>query len=67
MVHEKIKPFACEVPGCNFTAGARKGLQIHVDSVHLKLKKAACPYCEYKAAYTSVLNSHIRDSEIREI
>lgn len=57
-VHDRLRPFGCD--DCSFAAASPKGLKIHVESVHLKLKNVDCPYCEYATYQYSLLRGHVK-------
>ena len=49
-VHNKGRPLVpCPYEGCAVKRLSKSAIQLHVDSVHLKLKRHFCHLCDYKS------------------
>ena len=57
MVHEKIKPFHCEL--CPTQFFWKNALQLHTKTIHEKIKKFECVICLVKFGTKSNLSQHI--------
>ena len=57
IVHEKNKPFNCEI--CEFRFSKESKLKSHVDTVHKGKKPFHCHQCDYSCTTKSRFNSHI--------
>ena len=49
--------YKCEQ--CNRTCSTKNELELHIDAVHLGLKKFVCKQCDFKSAYAGSLKSHV--------
>jgi len=60
-VHGKGRPLVpCPYEECSVKRLSKSAIQLHVDSVHLKLKRHFCHLCEYKSCDSNSLNVHLR-------
>jgi len=60
-VHNKGRPLVpCPYEGCAVKRLSKSAIQLHVDSVHLKLKRHFCHLCDYKSCDGNSLNVHLR-------
>ena len=60
-IHGKGRPLMqCPFDGCHVKRLSKSAIQLHVDSVHLKIKKHFCHLCEYKSCDSNSLNIHLR-------
>jgi len=60
-IHGKGRPMLeCPYEGCDIKRLSKSAIQLHVDSVHLKIKKHFCHLCEYKSCDSNSLNIHLR-------
>lgn len=60
-VHGKGRPLVpCPYEDCSVKRLSKSAIQLHVDSVHLKLKRHFCHLCEYKSCDSNSLNVHLR-------
>ena len=51
-----MKKFECNV--CGYKTTSKAYLKVHVDGVHLKVKRHTCDKCDYTTSYKSDLNLH---------
>ena len=50
----------CPYEGCHVRRLSNSAIQLHVDSVHLKIKKHFCHLCQYSCCDSNSLNIHLR-------
>ena len=56
-VQQNMK-FHCDQ--CDFQTNNDQTLNNHKNSVHLLMRRFACPYCEYKSYYNNCVKIHLR-------
>ena len=57
MVHEKKKPFMCDL--CGSSNSTRQRLKRHIETVHKGIKKHQCSICEARFSSTYNMRLHI--------
>ena len=60
-VHEKIKPFKCEVDSCLTTFVDKNGQKKHIENVHERVKTVKTKLCENNVDQLMVHNSSVQD------
>ena len=60
-VHEKLRPFHCSLPACDFRSFAAKDLNIHIDTRHNphRSREFPCPLCTKNFYSKHELQKHI--------
>lgn len=58
-IHENLRPFACDHPGCDYAAKRKEHL-IHHKITHNKEKPYKCTYCTFGANQKHSLALHIK-------
>merc|ERR1719365_430678 len=56
-VHDKLKPWKCEV--CPLAFGTKSCLKLHVERVHMGLKPKACDHCTAAFNSATELRNHV--------
>ena len=56
-IHERKKPFKCDISETKFTQ--KSNLNTHIATVHEEMKPFKCDTCEAKFTQKSKLNTHV--------
>lgn len=64
-VHQGIRRFVCQWPGCGRTSSHKSELKHHFDSVHLKLAWIECHVCHKTFSHKSSVRCHMRSHQMR--
>ena len=56
MVHEKKKPFKCDI--CDYSCSQKGNMKKHAESVHERKKSFKCDICDYSCSQKGTMKKH---------